>query len=185
MSKSLHTMFRRLFDATLGREIESRIQAAFDRELDARIHRNRLHDALVFGDRARLSIAPTAIVNNALFNTVSGRIVIGEYTFFGHNVCVLTGDHDVASLGEQRQKAIPTEGHDIVIEAGAWVASNATILGPCVVGEHAVVAAGAVVVSDVPAFSIVGGVPARTMGEVPRTEVFVDAASRTAKSPPV
>lgn len=168
MNNSFRIWCRRVFDAILGKEIDKRINAKFDYEIDGRIRRNRLYDALVFGDRSRLLLAPTAIVNNALFNTTSGRIRVGEYAFFGHNVCVLTGTHDVAALGPSRQSAIPNDGRDIVIEAGAWVASNATILGPCVIGEHAVVAAGAVVTADVPAFRIVGGVPARIIGEVPR-----------------
>jgi acetyltransferase-like isoleucine patch superfamily enzyme len=46
------------------------------------------------------------------------------------------------------------------------VASNATILGPCVIGEHAVVAAGAVVTGDVPARTIYAGVPAKLVGTV-------------------
>jgi acetyltransferase-like isoleucine patch superfamily enzyme len=47
------------------------------------------------------------------------------------------------------------------------VASGAIVLGPCRVGESAVVAAGAVVTGDVPALAIVAGVPARVVGEVP------------------
>lgn len=168
MSSRARKMLRRFFEATLGREIDRRVEALFNREIDERVRRQRLHGALVFGDRERLSLAPSAIVNNALFNTASGSIMVGEHAFFGHNVCLLTGTHDVATFGPERQRAIPEGGRDIVIEAGAWIASNATILGPCVVGEHAVVAAGAVVISDVPSFTIVGGVPAHKIGEVPR-----------------
>jgi acetyltransferase-like isoleucine patch superfamily enzyme len=147
-----------LFDMTLGRAI------------DARVRRQRLYEPVVFGPPSRLVVAPTAVVNNALFNTVSGRIVVEDHAFFGHNVCILTGTHDVAVLGPGRQHAIPSGGRDVAIRTGAWVASNATVVGPCVIGEHAVVAAGAVVVGDVPPFTIVGGVPARVIGQVPRPE---------------
>ena len=57
--------------------------------------------------------------------------------------------------------AIPTIGQDIVIGNGAWIGTNAVILGPCIIGDHAVVAAGAVVTKDVPAYAIVAGVPAK------------------------
>ena len=42
-----------------------------------------------------------------------------------------------------------------------WIGTNSMILDGVVVGEHAVVAAGAVVTKNVPPFAIVGGVPAR------------------------
>lgn len=120
----------------------------------------------VFGDPKRLRIAATAVVNDALFNLVSGTISVEPYAFFGHNVRLLTGSHDYRKLGKERLRAIAQEGHDIVVRTGAWIASNATILGPCVVGEHAVVAAGSVVDADVPPYAIVGGVPARVLGRV-------------------
>src|SRR5215204_3131330 len=54
---------------------------------------------MVYGDPARLHIAPTAVVNNALFNLSSGEITVGDYAFFGHNVSVLTGTHDWTTFG--------------------------------------------------------------------------------------
>ncbi len=53
----------------------------------------------------------------------------------------------------------------MVIGDRAYVATRATILPGTVIGEGAVVAAGAVVTKDVPAFAIVGGVPAKVIGE--------------------
>jgi acetyltransferase-like isoleucine patch superfamily enzyme len=126
-----------------------------------------LDEHRVFGDLGRLEIHPTAVVNNALFNTESGRIVVGEWAFFGFRVMVLTGTHDISKRGEARQSAVPSQARDIVIESGAWVASGAIILGPCTIGESAVVAAGAVVTGDVPPLVVVGGVPARVIRDVP------------------
>jgi acetyltransferase-like isoleucine patch superfamily enzyme len=125
--------------------------------------RQGLDEYRVFGDPGRLRIDPTASVNDALFNTESGTISVGEYAFFGFRVLLLTGTHDIAARGAARRDAVPTQGWDIVIEPGAWVASGAIVLGPCTVGESAVVAAGAVVTADVPAGVIVGGIPARVI----------------------
>ena len=145
-----------LYDVTIGRLI------------DIHIRRNLLFRKLIFGDPRRVSIAESAALNNALLNTMSGRIIIGEHVFCGHNVCLLTGTHEVDAPMHLRKSAIPTEGRDITIGPGAWLASNATILGPCTIGEMAVVAAGALVIGDVPPYAIVGGVPARVIGFVPR-----------------
>ena len=120
----------------------------------------------VWGDRSRLTLANNALVCNALFNLASGRVTVGEWAFFGHNVCLLTGTHDYAKFGAGRQLAVPSEGGDITVGAGVWVGSNVTILGPCGVGDHAVIAAGSLVREDVPAYAIVAGVPARVVGDV-------------------
>ena len=114
-------------------------------------------------ERTRISISPTANINNALFNPASGNIVVEDFVFFGHNVSVITGTHDYSKVDGERMQSIPAEGRDITIRRGAWIGSNCTILGPCVIGEHAVVAAGSVVNDDVPAYVLAGGVPARAI----------------------
>lgn len=131
--------------------------------LDTYVRDIVLRQHLVFGNPARLTVADTAIVNNALFNVSSGSISVGDYAFFGHSVAILTGTHDESKFGPERQLAIPNQGNDIVIERGVWIASNATVLGPCHIGEDAVVAAGAVVTQDVPRRTVVAGVPARVV----------------------
>jgi acetyltransferase-like isoleucine patch superfamily enzyme len=117
----------------------------------------------VWGPDGRLAIAPTAHVNDALFNTESGTITIGEHAFFGHGVAVLTGTHEVSATREARQRAVPNEGRDVEIGPGAWIGTRAIVLGPCRIGADAVVAAGAVVTHDVPAGARVGGVPAKAL----------------------
>jgi acetyltransferase-like isoleucine patch superfamily enzyme len=122
---------------------------------------------LVHGDPARLHVAATAILNNALFNLSAGHVTIGDHAFFGHNVSVLTGTHDVEKFGAERQQAHPTEGRDIVIGEGVWVASNATVIGPCTIGDHAVVGACSLVQGDVEPYTVVAGVPAKEVRRIP------------------
>lgn len=55
----------------------------------------------------------------------------------------------------------------IIIGDYVWVGVNATILKGVKIGDGAVVAAGAVVVEDVPPYTIVGGVPAKIIGQRP------------------
>ncbi len=82
----------------------------------------------------------------------------------GHDVIISKGvtirdsdNHRILDGGE------PTA--PIIIEDHVWVGLNATILKGVRIGAGAVVAAGAVVVRDVPPHSLVGGVPARVLKE--------------------
>jgi acetyltransferase-like isoleucine patch superfamily enzyme len=134
-----------------------------DPELEAFVKDVILNRPLVFGLRDRLEISPSAIVNNATFNLSSGDIRVEDYAFFGHEVKLLTGTHDVTRQDLERQSFIPSEGRDITVKRGAWICTGSMILGPCTIGEHAVVAAGSVVNRDVPPFALVGGVPARVI----------------------
>lgn len=136
-----------------------------------------LHDYLVFGERSRLSIDETAIVNNAYFNLSSGRITIEAYASLAYSVSLITGTHDFDKINRERQTTAPSEGRDIVIKQGAFVCSNATILGPCVVGEHSVVAAGSLVTRDVPPLTLVAGIPATVVGTVGPSEALSSVRS--------
>jgi acetyltransferase-like isoleucine patch superfamily enzyme len=133
---------------------------------DKRIKEVSLMQYLVFGDSARLQLSSTCVINNALFNLSSGNITVGDYVFFGHNVSLITGTHNYRKFGLERMHDYPKEGNNIIIEEGAWIASNATIIGPCKVGRHSVIAAGAVVKGDVPSYHIVAGVPAKTVKKI-------------------
>ncbi|WP_017319087.1 acyltransferase [Mastigocladopsis repens] len=140
---------------------------------DERIKDVIVKQYLIFGDARRLKLSQTCVVNNALFNLSSGSILIGEYVFFGHNVSVITGTHDSSKFGLERMNDFPTEGNDIVIEEGVWIASNVTVIGPCKIGKHSVVAAGAVVKGDVPSYHVVAGIPAKTVKEItPQAEAL-------------
>jgi acetyltransferase-like isoleucine patch superfamily enzyme len=141
----------RLLLRLLARPVDELVRKALDEEL----YRYRVH-----GDPKRLHIDPTAVINNALFNLSSGEVTVGPYAFFGHDVRVLTGTHDIAKFGRERQTAIQRGGRDVVIEEGAWLASGVLVLGPCRIGAHAVVAAGSLVTRDVAPYTVVAGRPA-------------------------
>jgi acetyltransferase-like isoleucine patch superfamily enzyme len=159
----------------LKNKVENWIKSYLDKNLsqyisqgyfDERIKDVVLNQHLVFGDATRLKLSPTCIVNNALFNLSSGNIIIGENVFFGHNVSLITGTHDYNLFEKDRMKGIPQEGNDIVVEEGAWIASNVTVIGPCKIGKHSVVAAGSVVKSDIPSYHVVAGIPAKKVKQI-------------------
>jgi acetyltransferase-like isoleucine patch superfamily enzyme len=115
---------------------------------------------------------------NTLFNVSSGSIYIGDYTIFGQNVMVLTGRHryvDGVRAGLDLVKntpawgggalEVPSEGYDIHIGTGTWIASGAIVTGGVNIGNHVIVAAGAVVTQDLPDHAIAAGIPARIIGD--------------------
>lgn len=143
---------RRLADGALGRFV----RYAYERNY-----------YIVGSNGPRCEFAPTATLGNAHINATSGTVTIRDHAMLAAGVTLIAGTHDMSKLGADRKTAIPHSGHDILIEQGAFLGANVTIVGPCTIGEYAVVAAGAVVTSDVPARTIVGGVPARVLKEIP------------------
>lgn len=98
----------------------------------------------IFGPHNRIHLSPLCEMQNAMFNTMSGEIYVGDNTFCGSNVSIITGNHDVRARGRERMN-FTTTGNDIEIGNGVWLCSNAVILGPCQIKDNAVVAAGSVV----------------------------------------
>ncbi len=85
-----------------------------------------------------------------------GGITIEDGVMIAPKVSLLSEGHPVNP--NDRQSLVP--GH-IHIKKNAWIGAGATILPGVTIGENAVVAAGAIVTKDVPANTIVGGIPAR------------------------
>jgi serine acetyltransferase/CelD/BcsL family acetyltransferase involved in cellulose biosynthesis len=83
-------------------------------------------------------------------------IVLHERTKIGRYVSI---GHDVTIGGRSRRWGVPVIGDRCVIGAGA------KLLGPISVGEASVIGAGAVVLDDVPAHSVMAGLPARVVRE--------------------
>lgn len=116
----------------------------------------------VWGNKERLHLEEANIaINDLLINTRSGHVTIKKNCFFGHRCMLLTGNHDYSKTGFDRLTAVPDSGRDILIEQGVWLGSGVTVLGPCHIGENAVIAAGSLVIDDVPANTIVAGHPAK------------------------
>jgi len=85
-----------------------------------------------------------------------GGITIEDNVLIAPKVSLLSEGHPVNPL--DRQSLVPGQIH---IRKNAWIGAGATILPGVTIGENSVVAAGAVVSKDVPANTIVGGIPAK------------------------
>lgn len=101
-----------------------------------------------------IEIHPGAKIGRGLFIDHGMGVVIGETTEIGDN-CTLYQGVTLGGTGKDHGKRHPTLGSNVLVGAGA------KILGPFTVGDNARVAAGAVVLDEVPPNSTAVGVPAR------------------------
>ncbi|GAB2547759.1 sugar O-acetyltransferase [Gracilibacillus alcaliphilus] len=85
-----------------------------------------------------------------------GGIEIGDGALIGMNVTIATLNHGL-SLDTRNT----TYSSPVKIGSQVWIGSNATILPGVTIGDNSVIAAGAVVTKDVPANTVVAGVPAK------------------------
>lgn len=108
------------------------------------------------------------IGNHVFFNSGcnfqdQGGITIDDGALIGHNVVLATLNH--CMIPEQRANLEPASIH---IGKNVWIGANVIVLPGVTIGDGAVIAAGAIVTKDVPANTIVGGVPAKKIRDIPQ-----------------
>jgi acetyltransferase-like isoleucine patch superfamily enzyme len=92
-----------------------------------------------------------------------GGIVIGEAALLAGGCYIGGGRYHLSDRGRSIAEQGSYSRGPVTIGPGCWIGARAVILDGVQVGEGAVIAAGAVVTDDVAPFTIVGGVPARTI----------------------
>lgn len=101
--------------------------------------------------------------------TCANKVVIGEFCLTGKWVTITDNSHGETDydslLLPPKQRKITTKG-PVVIGKNVWIGDKATILPGVTIGDGAVIAASAVVTKDVPAYSVVGGNPAKIIKSV-------------------
>jgi UDP-2-acetamido-3-amino-2,3-dideoxy-glucuronate N-acetyltransferase len=108
-------------------------------------------------------------VKNAVL--VWDRVTIEDEVFLGPNAVFTNDLTPRAARRKSLDEFLPT-----LVRRGATVGANATVVCGTTIGEHAFVAAGAVVSRDVPAYALVAGNPARRVGWVCACGERLDAA---------
>ncbi|HLZ63933.1 MAG TPA: acyltransferase [Ktedonosporobacter sp.] len=106
-----------------------------------------------------VSIGKGTVINYGCLLYTTGGLVIGENVSISAGVWLVTGSH------EMNDPQFIATYRPIVIGNYVWIGMRATILGGVTIGEGAVVMAGAVVTRDVAPYAVVGGVPARVIGQ--------------------
>ena len=91
----------------------------------------------------------------------TGGIWIGDRTLVGHNCIFTTLNHGTEP--ERRGDMLPAPIH---IGSDVWFGARVTVVPGITIGDGAIIGAGSVVTKDVPARTVVAGVPARVIREV-------------------
>jgi acetyltransferase-like isoleucine patch superfamily enzyme len=115
---------------------------------------NAVGDVMI-GDHTRIG----------LHNTIIGPVIIGSHVNLAQGITVTALNHNF----EDSEKRIDEQGVStsaVTIEDDIWIGANAVVLPGVTIGQHSVVAAGAVVTKDVPPHSLVAGVPAKIIKQI-------------------
>ena len=110
---------------------------------------------VVIGDNTRIGIHCTVI----------GPVTIGSHVNLAQGITVTALNHNFSDPSLRiDEQGVSTKA--VVIGDDVWIGANAVILPGVTIGSHVVVAAGAVVTKDVPANTLVGGVPAKIIKQL-------------------
>ena len=110
---------------------------------------------VIIGDHTRVG----------LHNTIIGPVTIGSHVNLAQGITVTALNHNF----EESSKRIDEQGvttKPVIIGNDIWIGANAVILPGVSIGDHSVVAAGAVVTKDVPPHSLAAGVPAKIIKKI-------------------
>nr|WP_283096544.1 acyltransferase [Frankia umida] len=149
----------------LGPGSEFRVEASATVRIGSGVRFTRDERVHIIGT---LEIGDGVFFNRGCHLVAHEKIIIGDYTRFGAMVTI----HDENHIPARDERPFITRGFvskPIKIGRNVWVGTKATILQGVTIGDGAVIAANSVVTRDVPAYTIVGGIPAKIIKEIPET----------------
>jgi acetyltransferase-like isoleucine patch superfamily enzyme len=117
----------------------------------------RLRHRLSVWNKATLEIEEGCFFNDGLNICATTSIKIGSNAKFGNNVFLYDTDfHPICPSNAVKKSPI-------IIGKNVWIGSNAMVLAGSNIGDHSVIAAGAIISGTIPPKSLVGGVPGKVI----------------------
>lgn len=110
-----------------------------------------------------LVMAEFSFVNEDCY--IGPGVSIGRYSMLAPRVAIVGFDHHFKEVGIPVIFSGRPEIPSTQIGCDVWIGFGAVIMAGCTIGDGVIIAAGAVVTHDVPAFEIHGGVPARKISD--------------------
>jgi len=155
------------FCTSIFSRIYSVLLRAHEIKLNETLHSNGSAGRVTAGVRLlnpeHVFIGKGSYVNGGMLAaSANAKIVIGEDCMLSYGVHLRTDMH----RHDRTDFPMVDQGYDeadIVIGDDVWVGYGAQIMSGVTIGSHVIVGAGAVVTHDVPAYAVVGGVPARLL----------------------
>lgn len=139
-------------------EVRQMLSRLFGRQVDETL---RVFPPFYTDFGKNITIGKNVFINGCCHFQDQGGITLGDGCLIGHNVVFATLNHGFAPADRASLYPAP-----IVLGKNVWVGSNSTLLQGIRIGDNAVIGAGSVVTKDVPANTIVGGVPARILRQI-------------------
>lgn len=112
-----------------------------------------------FFDPSGITIGDDTIIGDHAFLDGRAPLIVGSHVDIASQVLIYNSEHDL------EKDDFEARVEPVVIEDYVFIGPRAIVLPGVKVGKGAVIAAGAVVTKDVPELAIVGGVPAKVIGE--------------------
>ena len=110
----------------------------------------------------RMSVGRRVAINVGTYIDAGGGVKIGDNVMIGPHCVLSSREHSIEATGVPMCYQ-PVRYGNIAIGNDVWIGANVSIIGGVTVGDGSVIAAGAVVIGDIPPNAIVGGVPARVL----------------------
>lgn len=123
----------------------------------------RIYEGVTLWYPYRMRIGKGVTLNEWVYISAYGGVVIGNNVRIGHRVTILSSDHEIRN----RNVLIKDSGlkkKSVEIGDDVFIGANATVLNGVKIGNGAVVGAGSVVTKSIPEYTIVVGSPARPVG---------------------
>jgi acetyltransferase-like isoleucine patch superfamily enzyme len=134
---------------------------------------------ITLNNKGKIEIGDYVFINFAKMR-IDYHLIIGSNCLFGPNVVIWDTNNHPISVSKRHQQTIDfakdfplsrsyeANGGDITIGNDVWIGMDALILGGITIGDGAIIAARSVVTSDVAPYTLVGGVPAKKISDVPQ-----------------